>query len=51
MLINTPHSAIESLWFRYAKGDIARALEMATGVRPQVEVSSIVTDPWTMVVR
>ncbi|WP_445341179.1 Nif3-like dinuclear metal center hexameric protein [Bifidobacterium sp. ESL0820] len=51
MLINTPHSAIESLWFHYAKGDIARALETATGVRPQVEVSSIVTDPWTMVVR
>lgn len=49
LLINTPHSAIESLWFRYAMEDIASAVYHATGFAPAIEESAIQTDPWTMV--
>ncbi|NEG55678.1 Nif3-like dinuclear metal center hexameric protein [Bifidobacterium platyrrhinorum] len=47
-LINTPHSAIESMWFRYAVGDIADAVERATGERPETNWIRRNTDPWTM---
>lgn len=47
-LINTPHSAIESLWFRYALEDVPNAVEMATGQRPQVRWNKMNTDPWEL---
>ncbi|MCH4209186.1 Nif3-like dinuclear metal center hexameric protein [Bifidobacterium sp.] len=48
-LINTPHSAIESLWLRYAVEDVPAAVEQATGGRLD-EVRHLVrnTDPWTL---
>lgn len=52
MLINTPHSAIESLWLEYAMEDVPNAVEQATGEtieRPRP--IAINTDPWTMVIR
>lgn len=51
MLINTPHSAIEGLWFRYALEDIPAAVHDATGFTPDIRESSIQTDPWTLVLR
>lgn len=48
-LINTPHSAIESMWFRYALDDIAGGVEHATGFHPGTERVGIVTDPWQLV--
>ncbi|WEV76002.1 Nif3-like dinuclear metal center hexameric protein [Bifidobacterium sp. ESL0800] len=48
-LINTPHSAIESMWFRYALDDIADGVEQATGFRPEAQRVGIVTDPWQLV--
>lgn len=51
MLINTPHSAIESLWFRYALDDIPDAIHDETGFTPEISESPIQTDPWTMVLR
>lgn len=51
MLINTPHSAIEGLWFRYALEDIPAAVHDATGFTPDIQESSIQTDPWTLVLR
>ncbi|MDF7641462.1 Nif3-like dinuclear metal center hexameric protein [Bifidobacterium sp. ESL0784] len=48
-LINTPHSAIESMWFRYALDDIADGIEKATGFRPETQRVGIVTDPWQLV--
>lgn len=51
MLINTPHSAIEGLWFRYALEDIPAAVHEATGFTPDIWESSIQTDPWTLVLR
>lgn len=50
-LINTPHSAIESLWFDYARTDIPGAVEAATGFRPTISVSRTRTDPWDFVIR
>lgn len=47
-LINTPHSAIESLWFRYALEDVPDAVEVATGQRPQVWWNKTNTDPWAL---
>lgn len=47
-LINTPHSAIESLWFRYALEDVPNAVEVATGQRPQVRWNKTNTDPWAL---
>lgn len=47
-LINTPHSAIEALWFRYALGDIADAVEKATGDRLNTYRITMNTDPWTL---
>ena len=51
MLINTPHSAIESLWFHYALEDVPQAVERATGERPQVYWNRMNTDPWTLSIR
>lgn len=51
MLINTPHSAIESLWFHYAIDDVPDAVERATGDRPQVHWNRMNTDPWTLSIR
>ncbi|WP_055427035.1 Nif3-like dinuclear metal center hexameric protein [Bifidobacterium aesculapii] len=50
VLVNTPHSAIESMWFRYAVGDIADALERRFGTRPQTNWIRLNTDPWTFTV-
>lgn len=47
-LINTPHSAIESLWFRYAPDDIAAAVERATGETIRTTHITMNTDPWTL---
>ncbi|KAB7790063.1 Nif3-like dinuclear metal center hexameric protein [Bifidobacterium leontopitheci] len=49
-LINTPHSAIESLWFRYAPQDIADAVEQATGERLETHLLTMNTDPWTLTI-
>ncbi|MBT1161189.1 MULTISPECIES: Nif3-like dinuclear metal center hexameric protein [Bifidobacterium] len=48
LLVNTPHSAIESLWFHYAIEDVPNAVEQATGQRPDVEWLRMNTDPWTL---
>ena len=47
-LINTPHSAIESLWFRYAPDDIAAAVGRATGETIRTTHITMNTDPWTL---
>lgn len=49
-LINTPHCAIESMWFRYALEDVADAVECDTAFRPETQRVGIVTDPWQLVV-
>ena len=46
-LINTPHAAIESIWFNYALHDVPDALEQAGGPRPEVNWLRETTDPWT----
>lgn len=50
-LINTPHSAIESLWFRYALDDVPAAVETRFGERPEVTWIDTRTDPWDLVIR
>lgn len=50
-LINTPHSAIESLWFRYALDDVPAAVEAQTGERPETMWIRMRTDPWDLVLR
>lgn len=47
-LINTPHSAIESMWFAYAMHDVPQAVEIATGERPHVRWNKTNTDPWDL---
>lgn len=47
-LINTPHAAIESMWFNYAIEDIPQAIEQATGEHVDVEWFHDTTDPWTL---
>ena len=44
--INTPHAAIESIWFNYALEDVPNAIERATGERPGVAWIRDTTDPW-----
>lgn len=51
MLINTPHSAIESLWFKYAVDDIADAVNEVSGERPQIVWLGEACDPWNYVIR
>ena len=51
-LINTPHSAIESLWTStYALSDIPNALHAATGELLPIHRVAVNTDPWTERVR
>ena len=50
LLVNTPHSAIESLWFDYALEDVPRAIEAATGERPAAERIRMNTDPWNLTI-
>lgn len=50
MLINTPHSAIESLWFNYAVGDIADSVAKISGERPEVTWIGEACDPWNYVI-
>ena len=47
-LINTPHAAIESMWFNYAIEDVPKAVEQATGERPEVTWLHDTTDPWVL---
>ena len=47
--VNTPHSAIESMWFQYAMEDVPHAVAEATGDIPAVRWISMNTDPWNMV--
>ncbi|AKV55160.1 putative NIF3 family protein [Bifidobacterium actinocoloniiforme DSM 22766] len=47
LLINTPHAAIESLWFTYAAKDIQQAVHEATGACLDLQVIDRSTDPWT----
>ncbi|WP_427876738.1 Nif3-like dinuclear metal center hexameric protein [Gardnerella sp. 2492-Sm] len=49
-IINTSHSAIESLWFNYAIPDIADAVENVSGARPEVTWFGIACDPWNYVI-
>ena len=47
-LINTPHSAIESLWAgSYALEDIPARIERLTSQRPEIFQIDENTDPWT----
>ncbi|MFD0704880.1 Nif3-like dinuclear metal center hexameric protein [Alloscardovia venturai] len=46
--INTPHAAIEKLWFNLAQTDIPEALLTRYGVDIPLEVTRINTDPWSM---
>ncbi|PST46173.1 Nif3-like dinuclear metal center hexameric protein [Bifidobacterium callitrichos] len=48
--VNTPHSAIESMWFRYAIEDVPTAIERALGERPVVDWIRRNTDPWTFTI-
>ena len=48
--INTPHSAIESMWFQYAMKDVPQAVASVTGDTPDVCWISMNTDPWSMVI-
>jgi hypothetical protein len=48
-LINTPHSAIESMWLDYAIEDVPNAVERATGYRLDVVRLTESTDPWQLV--
>ncbi|WP_022859229.1 Nif3-like dinuclear metal center hexameric protein [Bifidobacterium magnum] len=49
-LINTPHSAIESMWFRYALEDVPAAIEQATGDKVVARWNDMRTDPWDLVI-
>lgn len=49
--IDTAHSAIERMWFSYAKNDVPNEIEKQFGFRPQISVSELVTDPWVLSIR
>lgn len=49
MLINTPHSAIESLWFTYAVDDITAAIVDRYGEHVSVTWIKKACDPWNAV--
>lgn len=51
MLINTPHSAIESLWFNYAVEDIENAIKTSSGEHIEVIWLKESSDPWNYVIR
>ena len=46
--INTPHSAIERMLFRYAVPDVHDALLAAYGADVEIRMSPTNTDPWTL---
>lgn len=46
--INTPHSAIERMLFRYAIPDVTRAVRERHGVGVEMRMSPTSTDPWTL---
>lgn len=46
MLINTPHSAIESLWFNYAMEDIPQKIYELTGEQITMRWLQHACDPW-----
>lgn len=48
-LINTPHSAIESMWFNYALEDVPRRVQEVTGDIIDVRWNTTSTDPWDLV--
>ena len=48
--INTPHSAIESMWFHYAVEDVPAALERDYGARVETNWIRRNTDPWTFAI-
>lgn len=50
-LISTPHSAIESLWFRYAIEDVPAAVAQATSSTPGALQLAVATDPWALSIR
>ncbi|NEG69293.1 Nif3-like dinuclear metal center hexameric protein [Bifidobacterium choloepi] len=50
-LINTPHSAIESLWFNYALVDVPAAIERVCGERVEARWDRQRTDPWDLAIR
>ncbi|PJM77459.1 Nif3-like dinuclear metal center hexameric protein [Bifidobacterium felsineum] len=47
-LINTPHAAIESIWFNYALEDVPQAVAQMTGEHITMEWIRDTTDPWTL---
>ncbi len=47
--INTPHSAIESMWFQYALEDVPQAVAESTGDEVSAQWISMNTDPWNLV--
>ncbi len=49
--INTPHSAIERMLFRYAIPDVTRAVQERFGVRVEMRMSPTNTDPWALSLR
>lgn len=46
--INTPHSAIERMLFRYAVPDVREALRARYGADVEIAMSPTNTDPWTL---
>lgn len=50
MFINTPHAAIESMWFHYAIDDVPAAIAQATGGTVETNWLRDNTDPWTRVI-
>ncbi|MDD6462131.1 MAG: Nif3-like dinuclear metal center hexameric protein [Bifidobacteriaceae bacterium] len=49
--INTPHSAIERMLFRYAIPDVTEALQQRCGAHIEMRMSPASTDPWTLSLR
>lgn len=48
--INTPHAAIESMWFNYATEDVPAALAATTGEQVETNWIRTTTDPWTWLI-
>lgn len=48
--INTPHAAIESMWFNYATEDVPAALAATTGEEVETNWIRTTTDPWTWLI-
>ena len=50
MFVNTPHAAIESMWFHYAEEDVPAAIRQAGGEAVETLWLRDDTDPWTRVI-